>query len=116
MKTLVTDTNWEGMPCTLRYDSGKPVAHGDVVGQLVVNGGSAPHHCGSTGYVYTDQGQRYVSVINARWTDDFEPRSYVTQPIAQHSGTERGRHYMCIIYHCRFWRLFAVIGARRRHT
>ena len=67
MKTLVTSTNWEGMPCTLRYDSGKPVAVGDVVGQLIVKGGSAPHHCGSTGYVYTDQGlAEYVTVAVER--------------------------------------------------
>ena len=93
MKTLVTSTNWEGMPCTLRYDSGKPVAVGDVVGQLVVKGGSAPHHCGSTGYVYTNEGQRYASVINARWTEDFEPRSYVTEYRQGFRKTPRSRNY-----------------------
>ena len=93
MKTLVTSTNWEGMPCTLRYDSGKPVAIGDVVGQLTVTGGSAPHHSGSTGYVYTNEGQRYASVINAKWTPDFEPRSYVTEYRQGFRKTPRSRNY-----------------------
>ena len=92
-KTLVTSTNWEGMPCTLRYQSGKPVAIGDVVGSLEVTGGCAPHHGGSTGYVYTNEGQRYASVIDARWTDDFEPKSYVTQYREGRKKTPRSRNW-----------------------
>ena len=39
-------------------------ASGDV---YMVTGGIAPHRLGSTGKIWTDQGDRYPSVIFARW-------------------------------------------------
>jgi hypothetical protein len=76
MKQLITDTNWRGVPCTLRYnDSLKPVCEGDMFGESQVVGGSAPHKESSTGYMlYANGDRRYVN--GCRWVEDFEPNAY----------------------------------------
>ena len=85
MKTIVTDTDWRGVPCTMRYDSGKPVCIGDREGTArAVTGGRAPHKSGSTGYVRLEQdvcggSEVYVGCIRARWVPDFEPNHWMVQ-------------------------------------
>ena len=76
MKTVITDTNWRGVPCTLRYaDSLKPVCEGDMFGESMVMGGSAPHKEGSTGYMtYANGDSRYVH--GCRWVEDFDPNAW----------------------------------------
>ena len=76
MKTIITDTNWRGVPCTLRYtDSLKPVCEGDKFGESQVVGGTAPHKEGSTGYMrYANGDSRYVN--GCRWVEDFEPNAW----------------------------------------
>lgn len=76
MKTIITDTNWRGVPCTLRYnDSLKPVCEGDMFGESMVMGGSAPHKAASTGYMtYANGDSRYVN--GCRWVEDFEPNAW----------------------------------------
>jgi len=76
MKQLITDTNWRGVPCTLRYnDSLKPVCEGDMFGESQVVGGSAPHKESSTGYMLYANGDRFY-VNRCRWVEDFEPNAY----------------------------------------
>lgn len=76
MKTIITDTNWRGVPCTLRYtDSLKPVCEGDKFGESQVVGGRAPHKESSTGYMtYANGDSRYVH--GCRWVEDFEPNAW----------------------------------------
>ena len=76
MKTIITDTNWRGVPCTLRYsDSLKPVCEGDMFGESQVVGGRAPHKESSTGYMtYANGDSRYVH--GCRWVEDFEPNAW----------------------------------------
>ena len=76
MKTIITDTNWRGVPCTLRYtDSLKPVCEGDMFGESMVMGGTAPHKESSTGYMtYANGDSRYVN--GCRWVEDFDPNAW----------------------------------------
>ena len=76
MKTIITDTNWRGVPCTLRYtDSLKPVCEGDMFGESQVVGGRAPHKESSTGYMtYANGDSRYVH--GCRWVEDFDPNAW----------------------------------------
>ena len=76
MKTIITDTNWRGVPCTMRYtDSLKPVCEGDMIGHGMVMGGRAPHKESSTGYMtYANGDSRYVN--GCRWVEDFEPNAW----------------------------------------
>lgn len=78
MKTIITDTNWRGVPCTMRYDGSlRPVCKGDrTEGGSVIEGGTAPHKESSTGYVTTDKGSYYVGTAGARWVEDFEPNAW----------------------------------------
>lgn len=78
MKTIITSTDWRGVPCTMRYDASlQPVCKGEVTeGGSIIEGGQAPHKEGSTGYVTTDKGSYYVGTVNARWVADFEPKSW----------------------------------------
>ena len=76
MKTIITDTYWRGVPCTLRYsDSLKPVCEGDMFGESMVMGGTAPHKESSTGYMrYANDDSRYVN--GCRWVEDFDPNAW----------------------------------------
>lgn len=78
MKQIITDTNWRGVPCTMRYDGSlQPVCKGEVTkGGSIIEGGTAPHKESSTGYVTTDKGSYYVGTVNARWVEDFEPNAW----------------------------------------
>ena len=76
MKTIITSTDWRGVPCTMRYASGKPVCEGDIVGESIITGGAAPHKQGSTGYVHTDRGQYYVGTVDAHWVPEYEPHNW----------------------------------------
>lgn len=76
MKTIITDTNWRGVPCTLRYsDSLKPVCEGDMFGESQVVGGTAPHKEASTGYMTYANGDSFY-VNGCRWVEDFEPNAW----------------------------------------
>ena len=75
-KEIITDTNWRGVPCTLRYDNSlKPVCVGDKFGSLEVVSGEAPHKPGSSGYMSYKGGQRYYA-HGAHWVEDFEPNAW----------------------------------------
>lgn len=76
MKQIITDTNWRGVPCTLRYtDSLKPVCEGDSFGESQVVGGRAPHKESSTGYMTYANGDSFY-VNGCRWVEDFEPNAW----------------------------------------
>lgn len=76
MKAIITDTNWRGVPCTLRYDGSlKPVCEGDMFGESMVMGGRAPHKESSTGYMtYANGDSRYVN--GCRWVEDYDPNAW----------------------------------------
>lgn len=77
-KQIITDTNWRGVPCTLRYDDSlKPVCVGDMFGGSPVVGGTAPHKPSSTGYMtYEPYESRYVH--GCRWVEDYTPTHWAT--------------------------------------
>jgi hypothetical protein len=75
-KEIIKDTNWRGVPCTLRYNNSlKPVCVGDKFDSLEVVGGAAPHKPGSSGYMHYTGGQRYY-VNGAHWVEDYEPNAW----------------------------------------
>jgi len=75
-KQIITDTNWRGVPCTLRYSGSlKPVCVGDLMGGRPVVGGTAPHKESSTGYMtFEPYESRYVN--GCRWVEDYEPNAW----------------------------------------
>lgn len=76
MKTIITDTNWRGVPCTLRYNQSlKPVCVGDQFGENQVVGGRAPHKESSTGYMTYANGDSFY-VNGCYWIEDFEPNAW----------------------------------------
>ena len=76
-KEIIKDTNWRGVPCTLRYSGSlKPVCVGDKFDNLEVTGGRAPHKADSSGYMsYKDHRETYVN--GCYWDEDFEPNAWV---------------------------------------
>lgn len=75
-KELIKDTNWRGVPCTLRYSGSlKPVCVGDVFSTRAVVGGSAPHKESSTGYMTFESGERNY-VHGCTWVEDYEPNAW----------------------------------------
>lgn len=78
-KQIITDTNWRGVPCTLRYNNSlKPVCVGDQFGENQVVGGQAPHKESSTGYMtYANGDSRYVH--GCHWIEDFEPNVWAVE-------------------------------------
>ena len=76
MKTIITDTNWRGVPCTLRYNNSlKPVCVGDQFGENQVVGGRAPHKESSTGYMTYANGDSFY-VNGCHWIEDFDPNAW----------------------------------------
>lgn len=73
---IITDENWRGVPCTLRYNNSlKPVCVGDQFEGLKVIGGRAPHKANSSGYM-SYEGHRDTYVHGCHWVEDFEPNAW----------------------------------------
>lgn len=56
----------------IHESTGNPVREGEIIPDfrgdtLTVSGGKPPHKQGSTGRIYTDQGQFFPGVCNLKW-------------------------------------------------
>lgn len=68
MKTPITKNGWT----LVHKDTKAPIMEGETIPDfrdepLTINGGEPPHKRGSTGRIWTDQGQFYPGVCNLRW-------------------------------------------------
>lgn len=71
-KAPITSTGGDGRTYELRdAQTGEPVRAGckrdGFRGKYRIDGGRAPQHEGSSGRVWTDQGEFFPTVVNARW-------------------------------------------------
>ena len=83
---IITDENWRGVPCTLRYNNSlKPVCGGDQFEGLKVIGGRAPHKANSSGYM-SYEGHRETYVHGCHWVEDYEPNAWAVMLRTKRKG------------------------------
>ena len=83
------EEDYRGVPCVLVYSkTGTPVPKNNKEN---VTGGRAPHHAGSTGYVYADNENgnkfdRYAHVFEMEWMPMYEPDTVVVYAKQKRGG------------------------------